>query len=215
MTVSAAQVATYITYLSGASIYRDNNNDDLINIGDTRQTFVRSLQPRTFAGPLWPFNAADAAWYVPGSTVANEDPDEIGAGHLLNFAAYEYYYDQFNDGAYLGSDYVAVGGVSNNGVASGFPVPHDAAATSSISFTVPANAAVGSHAVFITTDEPPTPATGAPLGLMGTTIGWQAGTDMPNIPPWLGVVPGFSLPFESLTWSPSIWPTSAFGTEAE
>jgi hypothetical protein len=43
---------------------------------------------------------------MPGTRVATGDADTTGVG-LVSFAATEYYYDQFNDGTYLGGDLVA------------------------------------------------------------------------------------------------------------
>ena len=62
----------------------------------------------------WPaaWAATAAPFYIPGTNVLATDADGFGAP-LTTFAATEMYYDPFNDGTYLGSDLVAVGGVSD------------------------------------------------------------------------------------------------------
>jgi len=191
-------------YVSGDLIYRDNDGDNLISIGDTRQVIVATGLARVFAGP-WPWLATAAPFYLPGTNVAAGDADII-ATPLVSFAATEFYYDQFNDGAYLGSDLVAVGGVSNTGYAAPFPVAFGLLAGVPIPFTVPANAPIGNHVVMITTDEPPTPV----LGGAFLNAGWQAS---------FAILAGATIQFESLPWfvAPAVpvgWPTTAFGSQA-
>jgi hypothetical protein len=185
-------------YVSGALIYRDNDADSLISVGDTREVIVSSGLARVYAG--WPvaWNATAAPFYTPGTNVLATDADGLGL-LLTTFAANEMYYDPYNDGAYLGSDLVAVGGVSNTGYAAPFPVTSGLLAGVPIPFTVP-NAPLGNHAVMITTDEPPTPTVGL--------AGWQAA---------LGIGAGATLPFESLPWYVGPlpdWDTALFGTQA-
>jgi hypothetical protein len=197
-------------YVSGDLIYRDNDGDNLISVGDTRQVIVgRGPALVPYPGP-WPWTAANAPYYIPGTNIAAGDADAIltplqtfctGVGTpVAGCAGAEMYYDQFNDGAYLGSDLVAVGGVSNTGYASPFPVAFGLTAAVPIPFTVPTNAPIGNHVVMIMTDEPPTPAVGL--------AGWQAA---------LGIGAGATLPFESLPWYVGPlpdWDTALFGTQA-
>ena len=147
---------TGAAYVSGELIYRDNDADNLISVGDTREVIVSSGLARAYTGWLAAAWAAAAApFYIPGTNVLATDADILGTG-LTPFAATEKYYDPYNDGTYLGSDLVAVGGVSNTigGYAAPFPVAPGLSKGVPIPFTVP-NAPLGNHAVMITTDEPP------------------------------------------------------------
>ena len=119
-------------YVSGDLIYRDNDGNNIISVGDTRQVIVgRGPALVPYPGP-WPWTAANAPYYILGTNIAAGDADAIptplqtfctGVGTpVAGCAGAEMYYDQFNDGAYLGSDLVAVGGVSNTGYAAPFPV---------------------------------------------------------------------------------------------
>jgi hypothetical protein len=116
------------------------------------------------------------------------------------------YYDPFNDGVYLGSDLVAVGGVSNTGYAAPFPVAFNLSKGVPIPFTVPC-APFGNHVVMITTDEPPA----APLVGVFFNAGFAAAAAF--VP-----VAGGTLPLESLPWFVGIvanqWVTNAFATQA-
>ncbi|MGB9022767.1 MAG: carboxypeptidase-like regulatory domain-containing protein, partial [Candidatus Bathyarchaeia archaeon] len=197
-------------YVSGDLIYRDNDGDNLISIGDTRQVIVATGLARIFAGP-WPWLATAAPFYLPGTNVAAGDADII-ATPLVSFAATEFYYDQFNDGAYLGSDLVAVGGVSTTGYAAPFPVANALPTAVPIPFTVPTNAPVGNHVVMITTDEPP-----FPIAIVMTApflnAGWKA---------FAFIAAGATQQFESLPWLigpigvgvQQDWDTSLFGMTA-
>jgi len=195
-------------YVSGELIYRDNVADNLISVGDTREVVVSSGLARVYAG--WPvaWAATAAPFYIPGTNVLATDADGFGIA-LTPFAATEMYYDPFNDGAYLGSDLVAIGGVSSTGYAAPFPVAPNLPAGVPIPFIVPC-APFGNHVVMITTDEPPT------LALAGVNpflnAGWQASAV---------ILAGATLPFESLPWfvgplAPTLedWDTSVLATQA-
>ena len=206
-------------YVSGDLIYRDNDGDNIISVGDTRQVIVgRGPALVPYPGP-WPWTAANAPYYIPGTNIAAGDADAIltplqtfctGVGTpVAGCAGAEMYYDQFNDGAYLGSDLVAVGGVSNTGYAAPFPVEFGLLAGVPIPFTVP-NAPLGNHVVMITTDEPPTPALAGVNPFLNA--GWQASAV---------ILAGATLPFESLPWfvgplNPTLedWDTSVFAAQA-
>ncbi len=188
-------------YVSGELIYRDNVADNLISVGDTREVIVSSGLPRVHAFPaVW--DATAAPFYAPGTNVLATDADILGTG-LTSFAATEMYYDPFNDGTYLGSDLVAVGGVSNTGYAAPFPVAPNLPAGVPIPFTVPC-APFGNHVVMITTDEPPA----APLAGVFLNAGFAAAAAF--VP-----VAGGTLPLESLPWfvgpAPD-WDTTLFNT---
>jgi hypothetical protein len=209
-------------YASGDLIYRDNDGDNIISVGDTRQVIVgRGPALVPYPGP-WPWTAANAPYYIPGTNIAAGDADAIltplqtfctGVGTpVAGCAGAEMYYDQFNDGAYLGSDLVAVGGVSNIGYAAPFPVAFGLSVGVPIPFTVPC-APFGNHVVMITTDEPPFPTA---MTLPFLNAGWKASA---------GLAPGATQQFESLPWligpiavGPPIvqqdWDTSLFGTTA-
>jgi hypothetical protein len=196
-------------YASGDLIYRDNNGDNIISVGDTRQVIVgRGPALVPYPGP-WPWTAANASYYLPGTNIAAGDVDTIptplqtfctGVGTpVAGCAGAEMYFDQFNDGAYLGSDLVAVGGVSDTGYASPFQVAFGLTAAVPIPFTVPTNAPIGNHVIMIMTDEPPTPAVGF--------AGWQDA---------LGIGAGATLQFESLPWYVGPlpdWDTARFGNQ--
>jgi len=195
-------------YVSGELIYRDNVADNIISVGDTREVIVSSGLARAYTG--WPvaWAATAAPFYIPGTNVLATDADGFGIA-LTPFAATEMYYDPFNDGAYLGSDLVAVGGVSSpgpgltSGYAAPFPVAPGLSAGVQIPFTVPC-APFGNHVVMITTDEPPTPM----LGGAFLNAGWQ------NLAP---IPVGTTLPFESLPWYVGPlpdWDTTSFDTPA-
>jgi len=208
-------------YASNSLIYRDNDADNLISVGDTRQVIVsRGAALRVYGG--WPvaWPATAAPFYIPGTNVAAGDADIAGTAvqtfctdagtPVAACTGAERYYDPFNDGAYLGSDLVAVGGVSTTGYAAPFPVANALTAAAPIPFTVPTNAPVGNHVVMITTDEPPFPtAMTAPF----LNAGWKA---------YAGIVAGATQQFESLPWliGPIVgavqqdWNTSLFGTTA-
>jgi len=181
-------------YASGQAIYRDNDNDNLVSVGDTRQVLVSrtalAFAARTWPGP-WPWTLLSPAgvyqayWYTPGSSVIATDPDPAGAP-LNNFAVTEFYYDQFDDGSYLGSDLVAHAGTNTAGNAQPFPIAALGAAAQ-ITFTVPTNAPIGNHVVFIMDDMPP------PVVLGGNFAG--AGFLAGAAP-----VAGGTLAFESLPW---------------
>jgi len=207
-------------YASGSLIYRDNDADNLISVGDTRQVIVANANARIYVG--WPvaWAATAAPFYIPGTNVAAGDADVFGTAvqtfctgvgaPVAACTGAERYYDQFHDGAYLGSDLVAVGGVSTTGYAAPFPVAAALTAAVPIPFTVPTNAPVGNHVVMITTDEPPFPtAMTAPF----LNAGWKA---------FAGIAAGATQEFESLPWliGPIVgavqqdWDTNLFLTEA-
>jgi len=193
---------TGAAYGSGELIYRDNDANNLISVGDTREVIVSSGLARVYLG--WPaaWAATAAPFYIPGTNVLATDADILGTG-LTPFAATEKYYDPYNDGTYLGSDLVAVGGVSDTGYAAPFPVASGLLAGAPIPFTVP-NAPLGNHVVMITTDEPPTPV----LGGAFLKAGWQNPLPIPV---------GTTLQFESLPWYVGPlpdWDTALFGTQA-
>jgi hypothetical protein len=192
-------------YVSGELIYRDNVADNLISVGDTREVIVSSGLARLYAG--WPvaWAATAAPFYIPGTNVLATDADSFGTA-LTPFEASEMYYDPFNDGAYLGSDLVAVGGVSDTGYAAPFPVAPGLSAGVPIPFTVPC-APFGNHVVMITTDEPPASA------LAGAFLNAGFAAAAAFVP-----AAGGTLPLESLPWFVGIganqWVTSAFATQA-
>jgi len=187
-------------YVSGELTYRDNVADNIISVGDTREVIVSSGLARAYAG--WPaaWVATAAPFYIPGTNVLATDADGFGIA-LTPFAATEMYYDPYNDGTYLGSDLVAVGGVSDTGYAAPFPVAPGLSAGVPIPFTVPC-APFGNHVVMITTDEPPNVL--APPFL---DAGFAAAAAF--VP-----VAGGTLPLESLPWFVGIganqWPTIVF-----
>jgi hypothetical protein len=194
-------------YVSGELIYRDNVADNLISVGDTREVIVSSGLARVYAG--WPaaWAATAAPFYIPGTNVLAADADGFGIA-LTPFAATEMYYDPYNDGAYLGSDLVAVGGVNDTGYAAPFPVAPGLSGVP-IPFTVPC-APFGNHVVMITTDEPPTPALAGVNPFLNA--GWQESAV---------ILAGATLPFESLPWvvgplAPTLedWDTSVLATQA-
>jgi hypothetical protein len=193
-------------YVSGARIYRDNDNDNLISVGDTREVLISRIAGAfgiRVHGAVYPWLgrtgltapipvADDAFWYMPGTGVVGAptaDADGVGTA-LVNFAATEYYYDEFGDNAYLGGDLVAHGGTNAaNGVAQPFPVNNAAplAGPIAIPFTVPSNAGIGNHAIIIIDDFPANT-------LLGTDFA-NAGFNAAPI-----AAPGGTYPFESLPW---------------
>jgi len=202
-------------YLSGELIYRDNDADNLISVGDTRELIVSSGLARVY-GWTAAWAATAAPFYIPGTNVLATDADILGTG-LAVFAATEMYYDPYNDGTYLGSDLVAVGGVSDTpgGYAAPFPVAPGLSKGVPIPFTVPC-APFGNHVVMITTDEPPTSALPGPMTDEFLNAGWQAGAAM---------LAGATQQFESLPWvigpitlvapiHQRDWGTNLFGTQA-
>lgn len=190
-------------YVSGARIYRDNDGDHLISLGDTREVPISrtalAFLARSWGGP-WPWLgstgpaatppiADNSFWYMPGTNVAAGDADTTGVA-ITSFAATEYYYDQFNDGTYLGSDLVAHGGSNTLGNAQPFPVSIAAGSNGPlpISFTIPSNTPIGNHIIMVIDDGPPNKAGAGPI----TNAGFGN--------PAVAMAAGGTLPFESLPW---------------
>lgn len=185
-------------YVSGERIYRDNDNDFLTSLGDTREVLVTNgggaFGARAWAGP-WPWTLLSAGglyqanWFMPGTNIAATDTD-LGPTALFSFAATEYYHDQFGDTTYLGSDLVAHAGSNTLGNAQPFPVNIAPGPTGPlpISFTVPSNAPIGNHAVMVIDDGVPNKVGAGPI----TGAGFGG--------PLVVLGPGATLPFESLPW---------------
>jgi len=190
-------------YASGDLIYRDNDGDNLISLGDTREVLVSrtalAFAGRAWAGP-WPWlgsagpavappSADNSFWYMPGTNVATGDADTTGVA-LTGFAATEYYYDQYGDEGYLGSDLVAHAGSNTFGNAQPFPVSIAAGSNGPlpISFTIPTNTPGGNHIIMVMDDGPPNKAGAGPI----TNSGFGN--------PAVAMAAGGTLPFESLPW---------------
>jgi len=202
-------------YTSGQAIYRDNDADALRSIGDTREVLVSRLgvvfAARAWAAP-WPWTLLSAGgvyqafWHMPGTNIAVGDAD-AGPVALTAFAATQYYYDEFHDGSYLGSDFVAHAGTSLvTGNAQPFPVNVAPGPTGPlpIRFTVPTNAPVGNHVVMVMDDGPPNKTPAAPF--LGVGFG----------DPAVAPAAGGTLRFESLSWhdDPAVgarWDITDFG----
>jgi hypothetical protein len=185
-------------YARGDTIFRDNDGDNFISVGDTRESLIWNALARTYAG-AYPWPVAAAPFYLPGTNILATDVGTALGTALFPFAANERYYDPFNDGAYVGSDLMSVMAGSND-VGNAMPFTTTSAAGTGvqanavqatslpISFAVPANAPIGNHAVFVITDEPA--AMAAPFA--------NAGFDASAAFPAGG---GFTIALDSLPWT--------------